>query len=222
MWAATTSPCEWPATAAGSTPQATPQPRQRDRGGEEDAGEPTSGAPAAAPRRTAQDVLHRPVEMGRERLVALAASGGEEGRGVEQLDGHPRPLRAVAGEEEGGTRGRRRGAAAADALGASTRLRPRQPSRSSSCSRPARQATAARCSKPGRAGRQRVGDVERVELGVGLELRGEAAGGLAQGAGPIWPRARRGRAGQRAGRVRRGRLDRGLPLAAGGSAPPRG
>ena len=141
------------------------------------------------PRRTS---VKRPVDVGRERLLAARRLRARRRRGLEQLERHPRPLRALAGEDEGELAARRgRGPVTRPGLGSPAARASRPPS---SCSRSPPTATA-RCSKAGAGGGERVGDVASVELGVGL------AGG------------------RRGGRPARAGPARSSPRAAGGSAP---
>ena len=53
----------------------------------------------------AQDVEQRPVHEGGQRGGALAEPLGERRRGIDEVDGHPGPLRALPGEDERDLRG---------------------------------------------------------------------------------------------------------------------
>ncbi len=100
--------------SAGPHTAGAPQPRQRHHHREQQRLHDIDPLEARRSGLAAQDILGRPVEMGRERLRTGPHRLGEHGRGIEQLQRHALPLRALAGEQEDHTAARRTGGRALD------------------------------------------------------------------------------------------------------------
>ena len=81
-------------------PEGAPQARQRDHHGEQRGLDHVDRLERGLPRVAAQDPLEVPVDVGLERRRAGPHLVREDRRAVEQLDRHPGPLAALAGEDE--------------------------------------------------------------------------------------------------------------------------
>jgi hypothetical protein len=124
----------------------------------------------------AEDIAHRPVEVGRKGLFAATQVALEDGRVGEQPQRHPLPLGALAGEEE--DRPALGSGDTAEQAGVAASVGQRVEGREQLLAAASHGGRAA--VEGGAGGGERVGGVDRIEVGVPAQVGSQAGGRLAQ------------------------------------------